>query len=70
MYKITHDSMKNRDSTAILTNIHSKFEANPCRGLREEVEKTKKVHASAAADDDNNDDIDVHRVIARATLTR
>ena len=78
MYKITHDSMKNRDSTAILTNlvgvhprnIHSKFEANPCRGLREEVEKTKKVHASVAADDDNNDDIDVHRVIARVTLTR
>ena len=38
------------DSTLILTNlvgvhprnIHTKFEANPCRGLREEVEKLKK----------------------------
>ena len=35
--------MKNRDSTPILTNlvgdyprnIHTKFEANPCSGLRE-----------------------------------
>ena len=42
--------MKNRGSTLILTNlegvhprnIHTKFEANPCSGLREEVEKTKK----------------------------
>ena len=37
--------MKNRGSTPILTNlvgvhlrnIHTKFEANPCRGSREEV---------------------------------
>ena len=42
--------MKNRGSTPILTNlvgvhpknIHPKFEANPCSGLREEVEKLKK----------------------------
>ena len=42
--------MKNRGSTPILTNlvgvhpknIHTKFEANPCSGLREEVEKLKK----------------------------
>ena len=42
--------MKNRGSTPILTNlvgvnpqnIHTKFEANPCRGLREEVKKTNK----------------------------
>ena len=41
--------MKNRGSTTILTklvgvhprNIHTKFEANPCSGLREEVEKLK-----------------------------
>ena len=64
--------MKNRGSTLILTilvgvhlrNIHTKFEANLCSCLREEVKKTKKVHA----DDDNNDDR--HRVIARVTLTR
>ena len=43
--------MKNRGSTTILTNlvgvylrkIHTKFEANPCSGLREEVEKLKNV---------------------------
>ena len=42
--------MKNRGSTTILTNlvgvhprnIHTKFEANPCSSLREEVEKLKK----------------------------
>ena len=42
--------MKNRGSNTILTNpvgvhprnIHNKFEANPCSGLREEVEKLKK----------------------------
>ena len=42
--------MKNRGSTPILTNlvgvhprkIHTKFEGNPCSGLREEVEKLKK----------------------------
>ena len=41
--------MKNRGSTPILTNsigvhprnIHTKFEANPCSGLRLEVEKLK-----------------------------
>ena len=41
--------MQNRGSTTILTNlvevhprnIHTKFEANPCSGLREEVEKLK-----------------------------
>ena len=46
MHKITHNSMKNRDSTTILTNlvgvhprnIHTKFEANPCSDLRGEVE--------------------------------
>ena len=48
-------------------NNPTKFEANPCSGSREEVEKPKKVHA-----DDNNDhdDDDGHRVIARVTLTR
>ena len=57
--------MKNRGSTLILTNlvgvhprnIHTKFEANPCSGLRE----VEKVHA---ADDDNG-----HSLIARVTLT-
>ena len=42
--------MKNSGSTPILTNlvrvhprnIHTKFEANPCSDLREEVEKLKK----------------------------
>ena len=42
--------MKNKGSTPILTNlvgvhpknIHTKFEANPCSGSREEVEKPKK----------------------------
>ena len=42
--------MKNRGSTLILINlvrlhprnIHTKFELNPCSGLREEVEKLKK----------------------------
>ena len=60
--------MKNRGSTTILTNlvgvyprnIHTKFEANPCSGLREEVEKLKKF---------NNNNDDGHRVIARVTLT-
>ena len=50
LHKITHNSMKNRGSTPILTNlvevrlrsIHPKFEANPCSGLRVEVEKLKK----------------------------
>ena len=43
--------MKNRGSTPILTNlvgvhprnIYTKFEANPCSGLRGEVEKLIKV---------------------------
>ena len=42
--------MTNKGSTQILTNLvevharntYTKFEANPCRGLREEVEKQKK----------------------------
>ena len=41
--------MKNRGSTPVLTNlvgvyprnIYTKFEANPCSGLRGEVEKLK-----------------------------
>ena len=45
LHKITHNSMQNRGSTLILTNlvgihtsnIHTKFEANPCSGLRKEV---------------------------------
>ena len=57
--------MKNRGSTPILTNlvgvhprnIHTKFEANRCSGLREE------------ADDNNDDDNDGHSLIARVTLT-
>ena len=60
--------MKNRGSTPILTNlvgvhprnVHTKFEANPCSGLR----KTKKVHA-----DDKNDNDNGHSLIARVTLT-
>ena len=43
--KITHNSMKNRGSTPILTNligvhprnIHTKFEGNLCSGSRDEV---------------------------------
>ena len=42
--------MKNTGSTPILTNLveihprntHTKFEANPCSGSREDVEKSKK----------------------------
>ena len=42
--------MKNRSSTPFLTNlvgihlrnIHTEFEANPCSGSREKVEKPKK----------------------------
>ena len=60
--------MKNRGSTPILTNlvgvhprnIHTKFEANLCRGFREVKKILRKVHT-----DDNG-----HRVIARVTLTR
>ena len=65
--------MKNRGSTPILTklvevyprNIHTKFEANPCSGLREEVEKLKKFTPTTTI---NNDD-DGHSLIARVTLT-
>ena len=50
LHKITHNSIKNRGSTPILTNlvgvypknIHTKLEANQWRGSREEVERTKK----------------------------
>ena len=43
------NSMKNKGNTPILTNIvgvyprniHTKCEANPCSGLREEVEKVE-----------------------------
>ena len=48
--KITYNSMISRGSTPIITNlvgvhprnIHTKFEANPCSGLRVEVKKLKK----------------------------
>ena len=48
MQNITNNSILNRGSTSISTNlvgvhignIHTKFEANPCCGLRE-VEKVK-----------------------------
>ena len=66
-HKITHNSMKNRGSTLIVTNlvgVHTKSGANPCSGSREEVEKTKKVHT------DDNDDDDGHRMINKVTLTR
>ena len=72
LHKITPNSMKNRGSTPILTNlvgvhprnIHIKFESNPCSCSGEEVKKPKRVHAAAADNDDG------HRVIARVTLTR
>ena len=68
LYKITHNSMKNRGSNPSLTklvgvhprNIYTKLERNLCSDLKE-VENAK-VH-----DADNNDD--GHRVIARVTLT-
>ena len=49
LHKITHNFMKNRGSTSILTNlvgvhprnIHTKFEANPCSGSRKEVNNEK-----------------------------
>ena len=45
LHKITHNSMQNGGSTPILTNlvgihtsnIHTKFEANPCSSSRKEV---------------------------------
>ena len=50
--------MKNRGSTMILTNLvgvhprnnNTKFEANPCSGLREEVEKLKKFTPTTTTD--------------------
>ena len=68
--------MKNRGSTPILTNlvgvhprnIHTKFEANPCSGSREEVEKPKRFTSPMTTPYTNDDD--GHRVIARVTLTR
>ena len=50
LHKITHNSMKNRGRTPILTNfvgvhlrnIQTKFETNLCSGSREEVEELKK----------------------------
>ena len=53
--------MKNRGSTPILTNlvgvhprnIHTKLKANPCSGVREEVEKLKKFTPPPPT---NNDD--------------
>ena len=58
--------MKNRGSSQILIklvvvhpkNIHTKSEANPCSGLREEVEKLKKFY---------NNDNNGHSLIARVT---
>ena len=52
--------MKNRGSILILTNlvgvhprnIHKKIEANPCSGLREEVEKLKKFTTTTATTTD------------------
>ena len=67
--------MKNRGSTPILThlvgvhprNIHTKFEANPCSGLRGEVEKLKSSRRQRQINDDDDDD--GHSLIARVTLT-
>ena len=64
--------MKNRGSTPILTNlggdhprnIHTKFEANLCSGLRGEVEKLKSSRRRQQRYDD-----DGHSLIARVTLT-
>ena len=66
MHKIINNSIKDRGSSTILVgvnlrNIHTKFEANPCSSLREDVKKGKTVH--------NDNDDDGHRVIARVTLT-
>ena len=66
LHKITYNSMKNRGSTLILTNlvgvhprnIHTKFEASPCSDLRVEVKNQKSSRRWW------------HRVIARVTLTR
>ena len=53
--------MKNRGSTPILTNlvvvhprnIHTKFEGNPCSGLREEI-KQENTHTEADSSSVNN----------------
>ena len=71
LHKMTHNSMTNMGSTPILTNlvrihprnIHTKFKANPCSGLKEQNKKVK-VHD----DKDVNDD-DGHWVIAIVTRT-
>ena len=50
--------MKNMGRTPIVTNlvgvhlrnIHTKFEANPCSGLKEEVEKLKKLMPTTTMD--------------------
>ena len=55
--------MKNRGSTQIFTdfvgvhpmNIHTKFGANPCNGLREEVEKLKKFTPTTTTTDSHGD---------------
>ena len=68
--------MRNRGSTPIFRNlvgvhprnIHTKFETNPCNGLKEDVEKLKN-NADDTNDNNNDDDNDGHRVIARVTLT-
>ena len=62
--------MKNRGSIPISTNlvgvhprnIHTKFEANPCSGLRGEVQADNN-------DNDDSGDDDGHSLIARVTLT-
>ena len=64
--------MKNRGSTLILTqlvgvhprNIHTKFEANPCSGLRGEVEKLKSSRRQRQRRQRRR-----HSLIARVTLT-
>ena len=61
--------MKYRGSTPILTdlvgvhprNIRTNFEANPCSGLREEVEKLKKFTPTTLTTTDS--------LIARVTIT-
>ena len=64
--------MKYRGSTPILTdlvgvhprNIRTKFEANPCSGLREEVEKLKKFTPTTLTTTTTTDSL-----IARVTIT-
>ena len=66
--------MKNSGSTLIFTNFvgvhprntNTKFEANPCSGLREEVEKLKNCSRRRQQRRRGNG----HRLIARVTLTR